>query len=240
VWDGSTYVIVYVIGAPTRFGSQMTIMAARVSADGDMQTPHLPLSPTGSYFAPSIAVSPSGSLVVWTDTKFGAIDGALLSRASSVTPLAFPDVSGAFFSTAAAWNGENFLVASPLTSDEIRWFLVSDTGQVTSPPTPAWVPWKRPALTFFAAIEVQAAGDGFLLTFLNEGVIYAAAIDRAGTIEHARVVVARPAPRETSFGMSGTTIVYARQTDPLRDRLSRVFMRELQIVPDPPRRRAVR
>ncbi len=239
-WDGSSYVIVYIIGTPTRLGAQMNVIAARVSAEGEVLTPYSVLSPNGAYFEPAIAAGPSGSLVVWTATVAGRTEGALLSRTGTVTPIAFPRDGIAVRYAAVAWNGDTFLVAAPFADGAIRWFFVSETGVVTAAPALTSLPWAMPETARMTAVEVQPHGDGFLLTYVNEGTIVAAVINRAGYVEELPVVVARLNPQEKSFGMSGSTIVYARQTDPVHDLLSRIFMRELKIVVDPPRRRTVR
>lgn len=99
----------------------------------------------------------------------------------------------------------------------------------------AALPWKAEAI---APVQVQPAGDGFLITYFNEGAIRAAFVRGTGSLEDGPVIVA--STNNAGFGTSGSTIVYARPTDAGRDLLSRVFLRELQIVPDQLRRRAVR
>jgi hypothetical protein len=68
----------------------------------------------------------------------------------------------------------------------------------------------------------------------------AATVRPGGFIGDAAVVV-REIPRpERRFGLAGSMLVYARRVDPQRDLLSRVFVRDLTVLPNPPRRRAVR
>jgi hypothetical protein len=215
-WDGSSYIVVYTTGTATRFGAQMTVRAARVKADGEVLSPQVTLSNSGSYFEPAIATSSAGALVVWADTKNGKVEGALLSHSDSVTPIAFPTIGRAGFTPAVAWNGETFLVAAPVLNDGIRWFFVSETGVVTTTPLTASLPWVPNPFTYTLPIEVQPLGSGFLLAYLSSGLIHAVVINRDGYFDGPPVVVARPGPYETTFGLGGATIVYARETDPLR------------------------
>ena len=241
-WDGLSYVVVYNTGIPSRLGSNFRIMATRVSRDGTVQTPPIDISGTGGHSRPALAASSKGSLIVWIENPAGVVRGALLSHADSVTPIAFSATPGFFDSVAAAWNEETqtFLVAHSFHHQGIRWSRVTATGQVLPGPASAVLPLARPDGGFGIPMEVTPSGEGFLVTFLQDGNIRAATIRGDAFVGDTALVVSDVPRPERRFGVTGSMLVYARRVDPQRDLLSRVFVRNLQVVANPARRRAVR
>lgn len=235
-WDGESWVVIYTKGVVSRIGSNFTVLYTRVHPDGRVDPPDTMLSDNRSNFGPAIASSQQSSLVVWTETKERVLRGVLLGKSGSITPISFP-TGGAQAGAAVTWNGERFLVAVPTIGKEIHWLFVSATGVVTE--TPAWTTYE-PLVYGAAAIELAPLGSDFLIAFRSGTEIRAATINGNGYLEGPATAVANTAVYERAFDLSGTTIVYARSTDPLRDLLTRVFSRELAIVPNEPKRRAVR
>lgn len=238
-WDGEHYVVVFLRGVQTRVGARVTVMAARVRADGAVESPFLELSDVGQNGALAIAAGREGSLVVWMERGGGTLEGALLSRGAAVTRVTFPRPSRyADRDVDVAWNGETFLVAAPLFGEFIRWFFVSPAGTVTPAPASAYLAAASPQ--FRIVLEVEPLGDAFLLVYERGYTLYAATINRAGYVAHGPAAVGTTTIYDRRVGAAGATIVYARNDDPLRARTSRVSVRELAVTPSPPKRRALR
>lgn len=238
-WDGSRYVVVFLNGVPNRLGGSFAVAAVHVTADGVVEPPMIQASPFGAIRTPTISAGDDGSLVVWRSSD-GGISGSLLSDAGTVTPVAFPmparfrerDID-------VAWNGRTWLVAAAEQPDHIVWFFVSPTGVVTPAPVMAYLPYTP---SHSVLLDVEPLGDGFLVVYgsHDDGTIYAAAINGDGYVSHGPAAVATTTVYDERIGAAGSMIVYARPTDPLRGRLSRVFVRELAITSNPPKRRAMR
>ena len=238
-WDGALYVVVFARGTPTRIGGSFQIFGARVTGGGIVESSESLFGDYGPNWGPAIAAGRDGSLVVWSDTNSKNLQAALLSRAGTVTPLGtLPGSERTQPHVTVAWNGGKYLVASPSLDNRIRFFLVSETGVVTPAPETASIPFPAP---YWTTIEASAIGDRFVLTYAISGVLYAATIEPgSGYVADAPAAVAQIGKFEARFGLSGGTLVYAHGTDPLRERLSRVFVKTLAAVPNPPRRRSVR
>lgn len=207
-WDGSTYVVVFMRGVNLR-GVRTAVQALRVTAQGVANGPEIQLSPDISANEHvSIVAGGEGTFAVWRHNL--TLEGALLSRGGTVTPVAFP-VAEAGFRTSVAWNGETFLAASRPV------FLISPAGVL------------RP--TSLRADEVSGGGGRFLL--LNGP--YASLVDSNGQLLGGPLHLGVEGARA-----SWTTIIYARTIGHSTRELQRVFVREVQSVPGKPRRRAVR
>jgi hypothetical protein len=238
-WDGETYVVAFITGFATRFGSDIRPGVVRMTSDGVVGEP-VPLAAAGDpHFGPSVAIGPEGALITWMTTlslTSTRVSGALITKSGAIVPVSFPSPGLYAFgsSTAVAWNGETFLVAAPF--NPIHFYLVSANGTVTEAPAGATIPIDR----LRTRLELQPHGDRFLLTYGAYDAIHAAAINRSAYIAEPPVAVAPLARQEYRFGTAGTTIVYARPYDPARTELTRIFTRELVMSSNPPRRRAVR
>lgn len=239
-WDGSRYNVVYTRGAPSRFGGLWTVFATRVSAEGTVEGPDIWLSSSGGNFNPVIAAGSEGSLIVWVNTTGGTVNGALLDRSGAVVPLgAFPRHAAVRSEIAVAWNGTSFLVAANHFDHTIRFYGVTAGGTATLGPDLATLPMP---FGFTQRIELEPHGDGFLLAHANElsATITAAVINRDLWVVHGPQVVASLTPLDSRFGLAGTMLLYGRGIDPIRPKLTRIVVKQLNIEPNPPKRRAAR
>lgn len=235
-WDGSAYVVAFITGFATRFGSDIIPGVVRVTEDGEVGTPVPLAQPADPHFGPAIAIGPEGALITWmtgvSRTLNSRLNGALVTTSGAIVPVSFPSPElPATTTTAVAWNGETFLVAAPF--NPIHFFLVSANGNVTEAPAGVGVPVDRVK----TRLELQPLGDRFLLTYGAYDAIHAATINGEGYIAEPPAAVAQ---LRGGFGTAGTTLVYARAIDALRNQLTRIFTRELVTVANPPKRRAVR
>jgi hypothetical protein len=237
-WDGSRYLVAFTRGVPTRYGGSYQVLAVRVGADGVVESPEIAVSESGPNAAPSIAIGPEGALVVWTSRYVTsltyAVRGALVTRSGSVTPIAFPSPEHVVWDgVAAAWNGTTFLVAAPYGAT-IRFFTVTASGTVRE--AQGTIPLQSPLVR----LELQPLGDQFVLAWAVEDGIHAATLNSGGFVTSGDTLVAGPSRYESvrRFGLSGGMLAYSRDADPLRARLTRVFVRELVAQPNPPKRRA--
>lgn len=248
-WDGAQYVVVYQRGQFLR-GLRATIRAARISPQGTI-APELTLSAEASNELPTIAGGPDGSLVIWRSGPF--LQGALVSRTGSSSPVTFPASSPVGVRPTVAFTSGTYLVAAPVTGSfgtEIQWTLVSPTGNVTAPST-AFVPIDSTIVDAygFPSLELEPSGDSFLLYWNGVGhpreqrlaTVYAARIDLRGALVDGPVPIGTTlADLWPTLGASGATVVYARPLEhPVRE-VTRVFARTMQVTPRNPRRRAVR
>ena len=113
-WDGAQYVVVLARGVAIR-GLRTTVIAKRVTAQGVVVDPASTLSGEAANTTPSMASSGDGSLIVWRSGDAQGqtrLQGVLLSRTGTVTPVAFSETIAAGFSPAVAWNGSTYLVAA--------------------------------------------------------------------------------------------------------------------------------
>jgi hypothetical protein len=234
-WDGEAYVVAFIAGFATRFGTNITPGVVRVTSDGVAGEP-VPLAAQGPHFGPAVAIGPEGALITWMTGGLlsSRLNGALVTKSGTIVPVSFnsPELL-ATGTTAVAWNGDTFLVAAPF--EPLHFFLVSASGNVTQAPAGATIPVDRVKPT---RMELQPLGDRFLLTYAAYGAIHAATINRNGYVADPPVAVAPLARGEYRFGAAGTTLAYARPYDPLRTELTRIFTRELVVAPNAPKRRS--
>jgi hypothetical protein len=247
-WDGTQYVVVYQRGQFLR-GLRATIRAARISPAGVI-APELTLSSEAANELPAIASGANGSLVIWRSGVF--LQGALLSRAGTSSPVTFPAASPVGYRPTVAWNGGTFLVAAPVTGSfgtEVQWVLASESGNVSVPQT-SFVDIDSTITndTYgFPSVELEPFGDSFLLSWNGVGhglerraSVYAAGITRDGQLADPPVAIGiTVADLWSTLGATGATVVYARPLGhPVRE-VTRVVARTMQLVPGNPRRRAV-
>jgi hypothetical protein len=249
-WDGTQYVVVYQRGQFLR-GLRATIRAARVSPEGAI-APELTLSAEASNELPTIASGSDGSLVVWRSGPF--LQGALLSRTGTTTPISLPATSPAGLRPTVAFNAGTYLVAAPVTGSfgtELQWTLVSAAGNVSVPSTAFVHVDSTVTIDTYGSpsVELEPFGDSFLLYWNGVGhtreqrfaTVYSARISRDGVLADAPVPIGTTlADLWSTLGASGATVVYARPIGhPVRE-ITRVFSRTMQVVAGNPRRRAVR
>lgn len=246
-WDGAQYVVVFARGMFLR-GLQTRIMAARVLSNGAVQSPEIALSDTNAHEAAVIASSPeNGSLVVWrTGIR---INGAMLSRGGTPSPVAFPAVFVVSPRPGAGWNG-SFLAASPYIGpfgSQVQWHLVNALGTVTTPSTG----FVSIAATGFgwASLEVEPSGDGYLLYAAGHATenvthttgLYVSKISSSGAlVDGPAFVSSAVADFAPAIGASGASVAYARNIGHPVRQLARVFVRSIVETPREPKRRAVR
>jgi hypothetical protein len=249
-WDGTQYVVVYFRGQVLR-GLRTTLRATRVTALGALSTPELTLSGEAANEFPAIGSGPDGSLIVWRSGLF--LQGALLSRSGTVTPLAFPSTYPTGPRPSLAWNSGTFLVAAPFRGpfgDQIQWQLVSGTGVVNAAlSTFVEVEASVIAGGGFPSVEVEPYGAGFLLFWNGVATdaqqrsanVFAARINPDGILADAPKIIATTNVDSTpSIGATGNTVIYSRKIGHATRELSRVYTRTVQHVAGKPRRRAVR
>lgn len=235
-WDGTSYVVVFTRGHFSR-GIHTRIFVARVPASGD---PAPPFAVTGiaDITLPAIASGPEGSLIVWKD--FGALNGAMLSRSDLATPVPFPP--GSAGQPAIAWNGDMFLVAAATEfgTRSLRWMRVDAHGNVRESITPIRL---QDDGTGYAAIDVEAFRDGFLLYWNDRNFdVRAMVVDRGANLIDGPAVVARTTfGYFTTFGAAGPHVVTSHPIEHPSRFTSRVFAQTIGWTPEAtPRRRAVR
>jgi hypothetical protein len=247
-WDGADYVVVFFRGVFAR-GLRTTPRAIRVSALGAVNATETTLSTENANEHPAIASGTNGSLIAWL--RGHALEGVLLSRGGTITPLSLPlTLAGA--RPAVAWSNGTFLLAAPFSGGagaQIRWLLVSESAVVREPFSP-FVGLASDSGAFgLPSIEVEAAGDAFLLYFTPAAAdrqtrvttLFAARIGRDGVLtDAARPIGETVADSIPVIGASGAMVVYARKIGHATRDITRVFARTLQHTAGKPRRRAVR
>ena len=231
-WNGSEYVVAFTRGTSGRGSTvRSTVYAARLSPEG---------VPAGELMLPQglhnsiahVAANDEGaSLVVWRQDDFSStIAGALISRGGSVSPVAFPFavINGP---VVVGSNGSSFAVAAPAPQNEIRWFLVNGAGTVTQPLASAHPRITSSRVGVFS-MQLAPLGERWLLLAYGQAVI----LDpRTGSASEPVQVA-----DDLNARVSGSRLAYARAVEPAWPMLTRVFVREISLPPDPPRRRAVR
>jgi hypothetical protein len=230
-WDGISYVVVYSRGFVNR-RPVTTMYAARVSAQG-VASHEVALSAEGGHEFPDIASGADGSLIVWRNGPF--LTGALLSRANTVTPVAFPSTMPGSRFPAVAWSGNTYLVAAQVSTAngwQLQWMLVSASGVVTIPATRFLE--LEAGLT---SVDATAFGDAFPIAYTRGQTLLAARISRAGELVDGPVIVAQSV---TGFAASNASLLYTRHIGAASRGVTRAFVRELQVRGGALRRRAVR
>jgi hypothetical protein len=249
-WDGAQYVVVYQRGYFLH-GIRATVRAALVSPQGTV-APELTVSSEASNELSVVASGADSSLLIWRSGRF--LQGALLSRSGTSTPVSFAATDPVGFRPAVAFNAGNYLVAAPVTGSfgtEVQWLLVSEAGNVSVPQT-AFVPIDS-TTTFdssgLPSVEVEPFGDTFLLYWYGVGhnrqqhlaTVFAARIARDGVLTDPPVAIATITVGDYwhTLGATGATVIYAHPIGhPVRE-VTRVFARTMQVVAGNPRRRAV-
>ena len=240
-WDGTQYVVVFLNGDFMR-GLRTTVRVARVPAQGAITAAELSLADQASNELPAVASGPEGSLVVWRQGSY--LQGALLSRSGTVTPIAFPAIP-AIPRPSVAWNHGTFLVASGFRGsfgDQIQWLLVSNTGVVRTPLS-SFLDFPVGSTNGNSTIELEAHGDAFLL-FSNgsaNDTISAARINADGILTDTPIAIgATLAGFTPNFGAAGNLVVYAHRIGHTTRDIARVYAQQVQHFPGKPKRRAVR
>jgi hypothetical protein len=240
-WDGTQYIVVFMRGDYFR-GPRTTVHAVRVTAQGAITAPELLFAEQAWNELPAVASGPEGSLLLWRQGSF--LQGALLSRSGTITPIAFPAIP-ATSRPSVAWNHGTFLVAAGFRGsfgDEIQWLLVSDTG-VVRPPLSPFLDHQIGSPNSSPTIELEAYGDAFLL-FWNgtaNDTVYVSRINGDGILTDAPVPVGTTLGGYTpNFGAAGNMVVYAHRIGHTTREIARVFAQRVQHFPGKPKRRAVR
>lgn len=241
-WDGTQYVVVFLRGDYFR-GPRTTVRAARVPTQGAITAAELALADQAANEFPAVASGPEGSLALWRTGIH--LQGALISRSGTVTPLAFPTIL-AHPRPAVAWNQGTFLVASGFRGsfgDQLQWLLVSNTGVVRTPLSTTFPGLPVEEANGYSTIELEAHGDAFLL-FWNAAAndeIYAARINRDGILTDAPLLLGTTLRGYTpNFGAAGNMVVYAHRIGHRTRDIARVYSQQIQHLPGKPKRRAVR
>jgi hypothetical protein len=223
-------------------GLRTSVRAARVPAQGAITAAELTLAEQSANELPAIASGSEGSLVVWRQGTF--LQGALLSRNGTVTPIGFPTIP-ATPRPSVAWSHGTFLVAMGFRGsfgDQIQWLLVSDTGVVRTPLSP-FLDFAVGSGTGYSTIELEAYADGFLIFWNGSAndTVYAARINGDGILTDAPIAVGTTLGGYTpNFGAAGNMVVYAHRIGHTTREIARVYSQQVQHFPGKPKRRAVR
>jgi hypothetical protein len=240
-WDGTQYVVVFLRGDFFR-GLRTTVQAVRVPAQGAITTPELLLAAQASNELPGVASGPEGSLVAWRQGSF--LQGALLSRSGTVTPIAFPAIS-ATSRPSVAWNHGTFLVAAGFRGtfgDQLQWLLVSNTGVVRTPLS-SFLDFPIGTANGSPTTELEPYGEAFLLYWnpAANDTVYVSRINGDGILTDAPVPIAMTLGGSTpNLGAAGNMVVYAHRIGHTTREIARVVAQQVQSFPGKPKRRAVR
>lgn len=229
-WDGHDYVVVFDRTVPGRppFGG---IYARRVSANRSVSPDEILIGGSPNVEL-AIASNGNGSLIVWQSGT--QIAGVLLSTGDLVTPVTFPDPTGA--APDVAWNGDTYAVVynGGTSLHELRWALVSASASVRTP----FIDF--PAVSARATAAVEPFEDRFLVVFrdparyaeLEASRMQGLTFDTDGAIVERRTIFDG---LESGFTLSGPYLVtsHAIASTPV---VSRLFLR--MIVTKDSRRRA--
>jgi len=241
-WDGTQYVVIFLRGDFVR-GLRTTVRAARVPAQGAITAAELLLADQSANELPAIASGSESSLVVWRQGSY--LQGALLSRSGTVTPIALPAIPTTP-RPSVAWNHHGtFLVAMGFRGsfgDQIQWLLVSDTGVVRTPLS-SFLDFAVGSTNGHSTIELEAHANGFLIFWNGSAndTVYAARINGDGILTDAPIAAGTTLGGFTpNFGAAGNMVVYAHEIGHTTREIARVYTRTVQYVAGKPRRRAVR
>jgi hypothetical protein len=231
-WDGTSYVVTWTGLDGFRSGFSV-IQYCRVGAGGSRTEP-VWITGQGYSRYPSIASSPAGSLVIWSDS--GQLRGALLSPSGTVVPIAFPGVLQAP-ERAVAFNGTTFLVTWQTAANDLEWAVVSTTGVVRFPP------WNRLDVNAAVVPVLSTLGDDFLLAF-TDGHVTVALLSGDGYVLQPPAAVAGQVgisfPIGPHLALAGSSLLYAAPIGhPVRE-TTRIVVSTVEPVPGAPKRRAVR
>jgi len=229
-WDGAAYRVAFTRGEQGRGGfANADVFVARVQ-DGRAVDEVIVSAARGDHHAPVLAGSPAGTVVVWHESWwFREMRGALVTPGGTVIPLSFPDGTQILGPVAVATNGETFVVAAQFVS-EVRWWMVSKSGVVSMPPITSAVGIRPPGGA--RGVQVVPWGERFLL--LAEGF--------ASFLDPVRMTATAPEPitSDATARIAGLTLAYVRPVDPAWPNITRLFVREVSVAANPPRRRSVR
>ncbi|HYR26943.1 MAG TPA: hypothetical protein VEU30_00670 [Thermoanaerobaculia bacterium] len=229
-WDGAAYRVAFTRGRQDRGGFvRAEVFVARVQ-DGRAIDEVTVTAAAADHRQPVLAGAPAGTLVVWHESWwFRELRGALIAPNGAVIPLEFPDGDQMLGPAAVAANGETFVVAAQFVS-EVRWWVVSKSGVVTMPPITSAAGIRPPDGT--RGVQVVPWGERFLL--LAQGY--------ASFLGPVRMTATAP-EQVTSDAMAriaGSTLAYVRPVDEAWPNITRLFVRDLSVAANSPRRRSVR
>lgn len=244
-YDGKNFVVAYKIGT-CHFLSTMSQFVTRVSPAGMVVEPAtIAIGGRSCGDDLSIASGSNGSLLAWS-----GLDGpttAFITRGGTTAgPMkVFPMLSGYYLR--AVWTGSRFIVADFVpASGGVEWLTFSENG---APLMHAFLPESSPAVDVASAAFTRF-GDGALLVWsaANAGDhdIFGQRFAADGTAIGEPFVISAMHFDETNVAVAADAdgraqIVYQRTVDfPSVPGLTRIFTRQIDVIPPPVRRRASR